>query len=58
MESSMETHEYGSAVTLRAEPETEGYTFSGWNRENNFTMPAEDVVIEGNFKINRPYGDV
>ncbi|MBS5224256.1 MAG: InlB B-repeat-containing protein, partial [Lactobacillus gasseri] len=43
---------YGSAVTLRAEPETEGYTFSGWNRENNFTMPAEDVVIEGNFKIN------
>ena len=47
-----ETHEYGSAVTLRAEPETEGYTFSGWNRENNFTMPAEDVVIEGNFKIN------
>ena len=47
-----ETHEYGSAVTLRAEPETEGYTFSGWNRENNFAMPAEDVVIEGNFKIN------
>ena len=47
-----ETHEYGSAVTLRAEPEAEGYTFSGWNRENNFTMPAEDVVIEGNFKIN------
>ena len=47
-----ETHEYGSAVTLRAEPKTEGYTFSGWNRENNFTMPAEDVVIEGNFKIN------
>ncbi|WP_320967186.1 InlB B-repeat-containing protein, partial [Hungatella sp.] len=47
-----ETHEYGSAVTLRAEPETEGYTFSGWNRENNFTMPAEDVVIEGSFKIN------
>ena len=47
-----ETHKYGSAVTLRAEPETEGYTFSGWNRENNFTMPAEDVVIEGNFKIN------
>ena len=47
-----ETHEYGSAVTLRAEPEAEGYTFSGWNRENNFTMPAEDVVIEGSFKIN------
>ena len=47
-----ETHKYGSAVTLRAEPETEGYTFSGWNRENNFTMPAEDVVIEGSFKIN------
>ncbi|WP_347979610.1 InlB B-repeat-containing protein, partial [Hungatella hominis] len=49
---STETYEYGSAVTLREEPEREGYTFNGWNRKGNFTMPAGDIVIEGSFKIN------
>ena len=49
---STETYEYGSAVVLREEPKKEGYTFSGWDHEDNFMMPADDVVIEGTYKIN------
>ena len=47
-----ETYEYGSAVTLQKEPKKEGYTFSKWDHEDGFTMPAHDVVIKGSFKIN------
>ncbi|WP_207661450.1 InlB B-repeat-containing protein, partial [Hungatella hathewayi] len=47
-----ETYEYGSAVTLQKEPEKEGYTFSKWDHEDGFAMPAHDVVIKGSFKIN------
>ena len=49
---STETYEYGSAVVLREEPKKEGYTFSGWDHEDNFMMPADDVVIEGTYQIN------
>ena len=42
---------YGSALTALAEPTKEGYTFSGWS-EVPATMPAKDVVVEGNFVIN------
>ncbi len=47
-----ESYEYGADVTLREEPVKEGYTFSHWSRTTGFTMPAENVVIEGSFKIN------
>lgn len=48
-----ELHEYKSQVILKAEPTTkEGYTFSGWSPKENFTMPAEDVTIEGSFKAD------
>ncbi|KMZ54503.1 InlB B-repeat-containing protein [Dorea sp. D27] len=49
---SVEPHEYNSTVTLKNQPAKEGYTFSGWQHPDNFTMPAEDVVINGTFKIN------
>ena len=42
---------YGTTITLEVEPEKEGYTFSGWS-EVPTTMPAEDVVVEGNFIAN------
>ena len=48
----VETYEYGREVTLREEPLKEGYTFSHWNQETGFTMPAENVVIEGSFHVN------
>ncbi len=46
-----ETIAYGATITPIAEPTKEGYTFSGW-KDIPATMPAEDVVVEGNFTIN------
>lgn len=43
---------YGSAITAIADPVKVGYTFSGWS-EIPATMPANDVVIEGTFVINK-----
>ena len=43
--------EYGGEITLPAEPEKEGYTFSGWS-EIPETMPAEDITVEGSFEVN------
>ncbi len=43
--------EYGTAITPEAEPEKEGYTFSGWS-EIPETMPAKDVTVTGTFSIN------
>ena len=42
--------EYGKTITAEAEPEKEGYTFSGWSQIPE-TMPAHDVTIEGSFTI-------
>ena len=44
--------EYGTNITLEAEPTKEGYTFSGW-RTIPVTMPANDVTITGTFTINK-----
>ena len=43
--------EYGATITPEAEPEKEGYTFSGWSWIPK-KMPAEDVIITGTFSIN------
>ena len=58
-------HEYGSTVTPDPEPVERGFRFSGWNRPYSFDMPAENIVIEGTFKVNSYdytvqyyYGDV
>uniref|UniRef100_UPI003565113E InlB B-repeat-containing protein n=1 Tax=Hungatella hathewayi TaxID=154046 RepID=UPI003565113E len=48
----VETYLYGTAVKLKEDPKKEGYTFSGWDRKEDFTMPAENVVINGSFSIN------
>ena len=59
-----EGYNYTTEVTLKGNPEKEGYTFSGWSSQQvtiedtttKFDMPAEDVVIEGSFTINEyPY---
>ena len=42
---------YGSKIVLIDVPAKEGHTFSGWS-EAPATMPASDVVIEGNFTVN------
>ncbi|MBR3354180.1 MAG: hypothetical protein IKG47_02290 [Oscillospiraceae bacterium] len=45
-----ETAEYkfGADVKIAEDAKAEGFKFSGWNKEE-FTMPAEDVVITGSF---------
>lgn len=40
---------YGEAITPEAEPEKNGYIFSGWS-EIPETMPAENVTITGTFE--------
>ena len=43
------TVRYGEEVTVAGNAKAKGYTFSGWDTED-FTMPAENVVISGSFK--------
>ena len=43
--------EYGADVNSIEEPTKLGYTFSGWI-DIPETMPAHDVVINGNFSVN------
>ena len=44
--------EYGATITPEAEPNKEGYTFSGWSTIPE-TMPAHDVTVTGTFSINK-----
>ena len=44
--------EYGSTVTVEAEPTKEGYTFSGWS-DIPATMPDKDVMVTGTFTVNK-----
>ena len=43
--------DYGTTLTAEADPEKEGYTFSGWEGLPE-TMPAHDVEVTGSFSIN------
>lgn len=49
-----ETHHYGDAISIRADEEKEGYTFSGWEPSSlPSTMPAENITVVGSFAINQ-----
>jgi len=43
---------YNSTIVLKEEPTKEGHTFSGWSKIPE-VMPANDVVVEGIFTINK-----
>ncbi len=43
---------FGTNVTLIDEPTKEGYTFSGWDRED-FVMPNNEVTVSGTFTVNQ-----
>lgn len=55
------TVKYGDAVTAKAEPTKEGYTFSGWTWKDAegteitkpSTMPAGNITAEGTFTVNK-----
>ena len=44
--------EYGASITPEADPEKDGYSFSGWSDIPN-VMPAKDVTVTGMFAINK-----
>ncbi|MCF0230542.1 MAG: InlB B-repeat-containing protein, partial [Parasporobacterium sp.] len=51
------SHKYGELVTVAPAATAPGYTFSGWDRQGAFNMPAANVEIKGSFtaKLDTPY---
>ena len=44
---------YNTAITKPKDPTKPGYTFDGWNVEIPAFMPAADITIKANWKVNQ-----
>ena len=47
------TQDYGTQIAAPANPTRKGYTFKGWDKEIPKTMPAENITVKAQWKINR-----
>ena len=44
------SYKHGATVSVASAATAYGYTFSGWDKTGEFTMPMEDVTITGSFE--------
>ena len=47
------TQDYGTEITAPDHPTRKGYTFKGWDKEIPETMPAENITVKAQWKINQ-----
>ena len=47
------TQNYGTDITVPADPTKTGYTFAGWDKTIPAKMPAENVTVKATWKINQ-----
>ena len=47
------TQDYGTEITTPDNPTRKGYTFKGWDKEIPETMPAENITVKAQWKINQ-----